>query len=481
MTMKKGNNNGFQDKIWNFFISVKLTVAVLLTLAATSIVGTVIQQNKGPSFYIRKFGDFYYRLFDTLDIIDMYHSWWYQFLLLLLAVNIIACSINRLSSTWKSIFVKTPKFNVSRFRKSGNRKEFTDDRPPELLKKPYEQVLSKSFGYCRTEDKDNGFFIFAEKWRWTRLGVYLVHLSIIFLLIGGIIGSIFGFEGFVNIPEGKTVDSIRLMNSGKIQKLDFQIQCNDFHVTFYKSGQPKEFRSSLTILEQNKKVLKKDIIVNAPLRYRGVNIFQSSYGKMLPEKPADQEFPSSTIRLHFTIKETGMIYHVEAPIGVPVNLPEGKGKFVVTDFQHAADFRGQNIGHAYRGILTLKGKEPIPVLLPTKFSNFDKMRKGAIIISVENQKPPAPVENQAIRYYTGLQVSSDPGVYTVYAGFVFMIIGCFVTFFMPHRRICIEVTQKGDLSKVMIAGSSPKNTPGMQTIISGIHQRLLEKRPVPDA
>ncbi len=478
--MKKGNTGGFPDNIWNFFTSVKLTVTVLLTLAGTSILGTVIQQNKGVSFYIRNFGDFYYRLFDALDLFDMYHSWWYQFLLLLLAVNIIACSVDRLSATWEIIFIKNPKFNIPRFRKSASRIEFKDDRPPELLKKHYEQVLSKNFGYHRAEDKDDGFFIFAEKWRWTRLGVYMVHLSIIFLLLGGLIGSLYGFEGFVNIPEGKTVDSIRILNSRKIQKLDFQIQCNDFFVSFYKSGQPKEFRSSLTILEQGKTVLKKDIIVNDPLRYKGINIFQSSYGKMLPERPAEKAQPSDKILLHFTIKKTGMIYHVETAIGVPVDLPEGMGKFVITDFQHSADFHGQNIGHAYTGILTLKDKEPVSVLLPTKFPGFDKMRKGALVIFTESQKPPALPENQETSYYTGLHITRDPGVHIVYAGFIFMIIGCFITFFMPHRQIYIEGTQKGKTTRVLIAGSSLKNTPGMQTNLSKIHQQLIEKKPMAD-
>ncbi|HAY40073.1 MAG TPA: cytochrome c biogenesis protein ResB, partial [Desulfobacteraceae bacterium] len=39
------------------------------------------------------------------------------------------------------------------------------------------------------------------------------------------------------------------------------------------------------------------------------------------------------------------------------------------------------------------------------------------------------------RYYTGLQVTSDPGVWVVYAGFIMMIIGCFITFFMSHQRL----------------------------------------------
>ena len=37
--------------------------------------------------------------------------------------------------------------------------------------------------------------MFGENGRWTRFGVYSVHLSVVLLLIGGLIGSIFGFDG----------------------------------------------------------------------------------------------------------------------------------------------------------------------------------------------------------------------------------------------------------------------------------------------
>ncbi|MFZ1200677.1 MAG: cytochrome c biogenesis protein ResB, partial [Desulfobacterales bacterium] len=59
--------------LWGFFASVKLTVVLLLTLAATSIIGTLVPQNESPENYRRAFGDFFYRLFETLDVFDMYH------------------------------------------------------------------------------------------------------------------------------------------------------------------------------------------------------------------------------------------------------------------------------------------------------------------------------------------------------------------------------------------------------------------------
>jgi len=102
---------------WNFFSSVKLTVVVLLTLAATSVFGTLIPQMGSADRYMATYGAFTYRIFALLDLFDMYHSWWFELLLLLLAANIIICSVDRLSSLWKIVFVKTPRFKISRFQK----------------------------------------------------------------------------------------------------------------------------------------------------------------------------------------------------------------------------------------------------------------------------------------------------------------------------------------------------------------------------
>lgn len=92
------------SKIWDFFSSVKLTIVLLLSLAATSIVGTLIPQNQDPTAYFQAFGAYLFRLFNILDLFDMYHSWWFQLLLLLLTINIIVCSIDRMSSNRRLFF-----------------------------------------------------------------------------------------------------------------------------------------------------------------------------------------------------------------------------------------------------------------------------------------------------------------------------------------------------------------------------------------
>jgi cytochrome c biogenesis protein len=446
------------DRFWKAFASVKLTIALLLTLAATSVVGTLIPQNQAPTAYLQAFGEFLYRLFALLGLFDMYHCWWFRTLILLLVINIVVCSIDRLRANRKILFVRHPQFNIARYRQVKNKSEFSENRDAALLKNFYPPIISRSFRYRRLEETDQGFALYAESGRWTRLGVYVVHLSVVILLVGGLIGSIFGFDGFVNIPEGETVQAIQLSNSDRKLQLDFAIRCDDFNVEFYNSGAPKEFRSSLTILKQGKPVLQKDIIVNDPLRYEGISFFQSSYGNL----------PPNEIILNFTSRATGMIYTKRAKIDEPLTLPEDLGTFVLKRYTRQADFKGHNIGEAFIGVLTAPDGNSVEVTLPLKFPSFDKMRKGNLFIAVADFVP---------RYFTGLQVSKDPGVGVVYVGFILMIIGIYITFFMSHQQICVEVVSQDEESRIMVAGTSNKNKLRMQKKVAKLAQRLARLTP----
>ena len=443
------------SKIWNFFTSVKLTIVLLLSLAVTSIIGTLIPQNEDPQAYFQAFGGVLYQLFNLLDLFDMYHSWWFQLLIVLLTANIIVCSIDRISSNRRILFVRNPSFKLPRFRNLKHRQEFTHTGTPRQLKDIYQTFISRRFRHSLVEATENGFAIYGEKGRWTRFGVYTVHLSVVLLLIGGLIGSIFGFDGFVNIAEGESINQIRLRNSPQMVQLDFAIRCDDFDVSFYDTGAPKEFRSSLTVLEQGRSVLNKDIIVNDPLRYKGISFYQSSYGQLPPNEAV----------LSFTSNNTGTVYKNIATINQPLQLPEKLGAFEIKRFLQAAKFRGNNIGEAYIGILTPPGGDPVQITLPLRFPTFDKMRKGNLVIAVVEQVP---------RFYTGLQVGKDPGVWVVYSGFILMIIGCYITFFMSHQQICLEIVAAGQKSRVIVAGTANKNKTGMEIKVDRLTEKLSQ-------
>jgi len=443
------------SKIWDFFTSVKLTIVLLLSLAVTSIIGTLIPQNEDPQAYVEAFGGVFFQLFNLLDLFDMYHSWWFQLLIILLTANIIVCSIDRISSNRRILFVRKPSFKLPRFRNLKHRAEFTAGRTPQMAKDTYQDFIARRFRHSQVDATENGFVIFGEKGRWTRFGVYTVHLSVVLLLIGGLIGSIFGFDGYVNIGEGESIQAIRLRNKPQMMQLDFAVRCDDFDVSFYDTGAPKEFRSTLTVMEQGRAVLTKDIIVNDPLRYKGISFYQSSYGNI----------PSNEVVLSFASTKTGKVYKNNAKLNQPMQLPEQLGTFEIKNFLQSAEFRGNPIGEAYIGLLTPAGGDPVQVTLPLRFPTFDKMRKGNLVIAVVEHLP---------RFYTGLQVAKDPGVWVVYSGFILMIIGCYITFFMSHQQICFEIEAAGQKSRVIVAGTANKNKTGMETKVDRFAEKLAQ-------
>ncbi len=265
---------GITDAVWNLFASIQLTIALLLSLAVTSVIGTLIPQNAEPAVYIARYGENLFRFFWVLGLFDMYHSWWFQLLMALLAANVIVCSVDRISTQRRILLVRRPQFQAARFRNLPERAEFDDERPPAELESLYAPLFGKRLGVVQVERTEAGFRMFGESGRWTRFGVYAVHLSVVLLLIGGLIGSIFGFDGFVNIREGDTVQQITLRGTGERLRLPFAIRCDRFSVSFYETGAPQEYRSSLTLLEDGREVVQQDIIVNDPLRHRGISIFQ---------------------------------------------------------------------------------------------------------------------------------------------------------------------------------------------------------------
>lgn len=453
--MKK--NQTIPEKIWQFFCSVKLAVYTLVLLAITSIIGTVILQNGSKQEYLRLYGEFFYNLIKVFNFDDMYHAWWFLLLIAILCINIVVCSIERLSITWKIIFPKQIKFNPQRFRKLKNLETFTVDKTSESLSSEYETFLSKTVGTVIKEETESGSVLYAEKGRWTRIGVYVIHSSILLLFIGALIGAVFGFKANLQLDEGETSDTAFVVKKRTPVNIGFFIRCNDFDVKFYDTGAPEEFKSNLTIIEKGKESFTKDIRVNHPLRYKGINIFQSSYGTARPD----------SVVLDIIRRSDQNIISKNLKIGEEIQLPEDQGAFKLEGFLPHFDFRGNNLGEAFVGKITQKDGNSFQIALPIKFPTFDKMRKGMFAFVIKNFER---------KYYTGLQITKDPGIWYVYSGFILMIIGCWITFFMSHQSYFIEIKKdKENRSKISISGVTNRNSQGMKLKIQKIVTKLKDK------
>src|SRR5207302_6437634 len=70
--------------------------------------------------------------------------------------------------------------------------------------------------------------------------------------------------------------------------VDFSVRHDAFAIDYYPDGTTvQEYKDTLAVIEGGRDVLTKTIIVNDPLRYKGVNFFLVSYQPVLYAKVAD--------------------------------------------------------------------------------------------------------------------------------------------------------------------------------------------------
>jgi cytochrome c biogenesis protein len=303
-------------------------------------------------------------------------------------------------------------------------------------------LLKRGFKNPQRIEGESSITLYSEKGRFSRLGVYITHLSILIILIGGILGSLFGFRGFVNILEGETVDHIalRVKDEEVAKPIGFSIRCDDFRVTFYDLKRPeklvKEYTSDLTILENGKEVLKKTIEVNHPLHYKGLAFYQSSYGA-IHDLAIGVQWKNK--------KETALLKVSE---GGTVPIPNSPAFLRVLKYSHQV----HNFGEGVQVALFKPNQEPRAFWLLKGFPQFDEQRNDEFILNIEEV-----IE----REYTGLQVTKDPGVWVVWVGCSLMIIGFIVSFFFSHQRVWIRIP-KGPQGEIVLAGSTNKNRVGFE-------------------
>ena len=267
------------DRVWDFFISVKLAIITLIVLASTSILGTIIEQNQPPEKYHQIYEDWAFALMDRMNLFDMYHSKWFLLMLVLFTVNLTCCTIDRFPKMLKVVRNPRTKLDGSlekslslldRWKRKGTLPEWAGK---------YTEALSGSFAKPTVTEDGGEVHLYAETGVASRFGVYVTHLSIVIIFIGAIVGNVAGFKGYVNIPEGESITQVPVRGGIQMQDLGFTVRCNAFSLETYPSGQPKAYKSDLSIIDGGREVLRKTIVVNDPLQYKGIWFYQSSYGQ----------------------------------------------------------------------------------------------------------------------------------------------------------------------------------------------------------
>jgi cytochrome c biogenesis protein len=420
------------DKVWRFFSSVKLAIVLILSIVAVAIIGTVIQQGLPVEAYMQHYGASTYKFLNFFDLFDMYHSWWFELLLILFIVNVTVCTFERLPAIFKMVSkpkLKIPVEKINAFKEKqtidyhGKKEELL----PALtarLKEIYKQPV-----YTKSEEGD---FLYLEKGRIARFGPYVTHLSLIIIFIGVLIGSFLGFDAYVNLVPGDSTSLVKTTRGNKDITLPFTIKCNNFNVEFYNSGMPKAYKSDLSLFNGDRQVAHKVIDVNQPLTYRGITLYQASYGQagasnfdiVLTDRRNKQDDVSLNLNQLFHVQDDTYIAVLDYSsnyqgFGPTILVGMYKGKKLQTTsiyLQKYPDFHGSENINGYK-------------------IRFINARES---------------------YYTGLQVAKDPGAPYVAAGAIILIIGLVMAFFSYRRRMWIFIPAKFD-HKFIIAGVADRN------------------------
>jgi cytochrome c biogenesis protein len=447
----KSDSGSVVTSLWKYFSSLKLTIFLLIGLAAVSIIGTVIPQgNPPPAEYLQTISQAKYDSYRMLGFFDMYHSWWFRFLLYLLTLNLVACTLRRLPHDWKTMTEIVPTLDDGREKSLANSHVWKLKGSVGDMRRAAAELLKTSFAAPLETKVNDEYHLFAQKGRFSRLGVYILHAGIIVVFIGAIIGSIFGFKGSVWINEGESVSAVLSSRDGTPLDLGFSVRCDAFSVSFYDTGAPKEFKSILTVVENGRTVIdKRPVIVNAPLTYKGMTFYQSSYS------------PASAPVFHLSARDrkSGAVSRITVAQGETVRLPNGESLRALDYTQDISPHIPQLAGPAVRLELLPKEGASRTFLLLRNYPDFDDMRGGEQLFSFDGIDE---------KWRTGLQVTRDPGVGIVWAGCILLVAGIFMAFFLSHRRIWVRIGG----GRVIMAGSAGRNQGAFREFFDGLADKL---------
>ncbi len=440
-----------KQTILSVFSSLKLTIALLIIIAVASILGTIIPQQYDGGESLNHLSPGLVKAFKSLQLFDMYHSVWFVILMCLLSLNLVACSVNRFPASWK-LFRKIPSFDRGKpFENLPPDRTLTIERRLDKAIMKVEDLLRGRYRRMRRKDTAGGTYFYAERGAYSRFGVYIIHASILTLIAGAITGSVLGFEAFMNIPEGESTNVVNLRRQKGMRKLDFSVRCDKFSIAYYDNGMPKEYRSNLSFHKDNEVIYQGTLLVNHPVTVDGIRFYQASYGTI----PGGRA--SITIQ-----RATGEGTTIPVEIGDSFYLREKAAKVTIERIEEdlmsmgPAVLLGIQSAEGNMRIWVFKEIEGIKKRIPWLLKKAPKFNPGLF-------KPYYfKLDKLEARYYTGLQVSRDPGVSIVAIGSVFIMVGFFITFFSSHRRVWIKLNEKGGRTRIMVSSASNRDPVGLE-------------------
>ena len=397
-----------KQKIFRVFANLRFSIFILLLISSCSIIGTVIEQDQSIDTYKLNypltnpvFGFLSWDRILYFGLDHVYKTWWFLFLIFLFGCSLVLCSFLQ----------QLPALKIARrcqfFRVTNAFYKLTNSTV--LSNFSFSKILStiQTQQYSIFQQKN---MVYCYKGLIGRIAPIIVHFSMILVLLGTIVGSLFGFKAQEIIPRTENFHIQNLLSNGTfsiIPKTSARI--NDFWITYTKNKTISQFYSDLSLLDnKGNEIKRKTISVNSPLINNGVYYYQTDW---------------SLISLRFKDIQNQTI---EYPL---VNVFPNQEKIWLTWIS--------NNQFLQDGIILLMDNQEGYCSI---YNNTGQFLGNLEINETLNFRQPLTLSE--IISSTGLQIKTDPGIPLIYLGFLFLMISTLISYVTYSQVWIIQKNQQ---------------------------------------
>jgi cytochrome c biogenesis protein len=431
------------DRLWRFFISMRTGLVLILGLGLLSLIGTLLAQAPAgiaadPAAYASYIASIHSKyggwttVFDKLGFFSIFTSIWFKLMTVLLTTSILACSVNRAPRLWKIAFHPRTRMGETFFTHAPLRANvLVPGEPDKAMENVRELLRSRRFRTIADPD-DNGLNLYADRFRWGPFGTVVAHLSFVVILLGFFLSATTGFKNTeFTAPVGSKV--------AVGHDTGLTVEAKSFTDVYYPDGTPKDYSSELVLYKNGAEVQRQTVRVNHPMRYDGVSFYQSFFGVAAAMKVKDA---------------AGKTLFGDA---VPLVWSSDDGQHSIGKFDVKA--KGLNI----YVIDVASGKvDPNIKAGQVQLEVHQDGKDDPIATQVVDQGKPTTIAGLSYTFerprpFTGLTVARDPGVNFVWVGSTMLVLGLFLVFFFPHRRVWVRVRKASGGTEILCASTMKRD------------------------
>lgn len=266
-----------KQKLFRTIADLRFSIFILLLISVFSILGTVIEQDQSIETYKENYpltnpvlGFLTWDRILQLELDHVYKTWWFFLLIFLFGFSLISCTFLQ----------QFPSLKVAR------RCQFF--RTTEQFYRLKISTILSTFDYSKilTRIQKNQYSIFQQKnivycykGLIGRIAPILVHFSMILILLGTIVGSLFGFKAQEIVPKTEQFHIQNILTSGQLTTIpETSVRINDFWINYTKNKTISQFYSDLSVLDsEGNEMDRKTISVNYPLIFKGLYYYQTDW------------------------------------------------------------------------------------------------------------------------------------------------------------------------------------------------------------